>query len=78
VANLRVSDTIITFNWDIMLDNILKREEILKDRYEINENKDVLKGQYYQFIHQLSAFGEMTWDRSIISPPYTGYSYKLG
>ena len=57
-SKLNKRDTIITFNWDVLLDNILNREHILKDRYNHKEDKKARTGQYWQFIQHLSGLGE--------------------
>lgn len=64
-------DTVITFNWDLLLDNILERVHILEGLYlEEAEARDALKRQYRNFIFELSAFSENTSKHSTITPPY--------
>ncbi len=71
VNNLASNDTVISFNWDIMLDNLLKRQIILDNRYGLVKNNDEqLNGQYWNFILDISALGEMTWHRMGINLPY--------
>ena len=59
-------DSIITFNWDLLLDNVLGRKKMLA---EFNGKGDMSKyssNHYYQFLLHLSALGEMTWKRSAV------------
>ena len=64
-------DTIITFNWDLLLDNVLGRVNILQGRYE-EEVKYIgaPKRHYEKFINNLSPFSEDSWNHITISPPY--------
>ncbi|MCK4815279.1 hypothetical protein KA005_05880 [bacterium] len=78
VAKLQQSDTIITFNWDLLLDNALNRERILAERYKKIDDKDVLTGYYWQFIYQLSAFGEMTMKHVVVDAPYQKWDTDRG
>jgi hypothetical protein len=82
---LRPNDTVLTFNWDLLLDDILDRAKILKELYKENGDRDKCKGQYLNFIYRISSPGEATWDRLCGSVPYsnrnweadTGYLLKL-
>jgi hypothetical protein len=72
-------DTIITFNWDLLLDNVLNRMPILQSYQE--NTKDLRKyksGQYYRFILDLSAIGEKTWDSVFIREPYREWNSPAG
>ena len=73
---LTSSDTILTFNWDILLDNLLGREKVLKAIY----NKGNIPSQncYHHFIHQLSAHGEANWGGLSVSPPYKEWNNQNG
>ncbi len=73
---IKPSDTIITFNWDLLLDNVLNREDILKERYETNQNKAT--GPYWNFILNLSAIGEMTYKHASIDLPYQEWQPEIG
>ncbi len=73
------SDTIITFNWDLLLDDALFRRKILDPEGEqFSENN-----QYWNLVMELSARGEQTINRSILRSPYTerererGYLLKM-
>jgi hypothetical protein len=77
---LSLSDTIITFNWDLLLDNILHREHHLKN-YE--EYGNVIRGtapydQYVNFLLDLSALGERTWAGSSVRKPYSDWKEEIG
>ena len=60
-SKLERSDTIITFNWDLLLDNVLNRKLILS-ALEADKKVDAVTPpeQYWQFILHLSARGEGT------------------
>ena len=78
---LQPQDTVITFNWDILLDDIFGRNKILS---KTNTDPDLttpdIKSQYHNFLADIT---EATWDRISCSPPYTkwegnkGYYLKL-
>jgi hypothetical protein len=73
---LSQSDTIITFNWDLLLDNILKRETYLTDgNLKIGTAP---YDQYVNFILGLSALGEMTLAGSSIRKPYNVWKGERG
>jgi inorganic pyrophosphatase len=86
-SNLNKSDTIITFNWDLLLDNILHRKQILEGKYKKNQKKvqaDKNNDQYLNFIKDISAFKELLfWGDDKINFPYMtrksnkGYYLKL-
>ena len=76
---LRKTDTIITFNWDLLLDNILKREGILAQQYNKSiKDPDALSGHYWQFILDLSALGERTMLHVALSEPYQEWRSGVG
>lgn len=76
---IRPKDTIITFNWDLLLDNVFGR----KSHLIINDNWE--KNQYGNFILHLSGLGESTYTHVSIEKPYAintfngdiGYYIKL-
>ncbi len=77
---LSLSDTIITFNWDLLLDNILKRESYLPN-YEEYENLKIGPppyDQYVNFLLELSALGEMTMAGISIRRPYGEWKGERG
>jgi len=58
-------DLIITFNWDIVLDNVLQRQTILSKNSE-----EITKFHYKNFFDENSAYGESTIGRLSIGKPY--------
>ena len=74
---LKDNDTIITYNWDLLLDNILDRKKIISSIENKNlrqvEN-DVLKKQYQRMLTHLSAYRDLSWDRT--GAPYEKYHSK--
>ena len=54
---LKETDTIITFNWDLLLDDILNRKDMLKNK---NFSKEYRPLQYRNFLRDLSALSEST------------------
>ena len=78
LEKLNPSDTIITFNWDIVLDNLLSRTEILVDRYKKKTSKDIAAQQYENFIAKLSAFSEGTWGGLSFGHPYEEWNPENG
>jgi len=72
---LKDNDTIITYNWDLLLDNILDREKLIskiKDRnlYE-DDIENTLKKQYLRMLMDLSAYRDYYNFR--INAPYEKY-----
>ena len=59
ISRLHSGDTIITFNWDLLLDNVLERKAILKDPSK-GQGSGAVPPQYRNFIHGLSALREQT------------------
>lgn len=78
VLSLEQSDTIITFNWDLLLDNALNRERILAAKYKKIDDKEALKDRYWQFIFHLSALGEMTMKHIAVDAPYQEWDTDVG
>ncbi len=75
---LEDTDTIITYNWDLLLDNIFDREE-LTSKLEIknlsgNERERIKKKQYLRMLIDLSAYRDLSWDRT--NAPYEKYQSK--
>ena len=72
---LKDNDTIITYNWDLLLDNILDREKIISNIKNIGQVEDgILKKQYLRMLMDLSAYRDLSWDRT--SAPYEKYNSK--
>ena len=77
---LKPNDTIITFNWDLLLDDVLGRGNSIAFAKSIPAGKQ--GSQYNQFVENLSAYSE--WLRAhSVTEPYskwptdTGYYLKL-
>jgi hypothetical protein len=69
---LRDNDTIITYNWDLLLDNILGREKTVSSIKNIGKvEDDIQKKQYLRMLMDLSAYRDLSWDRT--SAPYKKY-----
>jgi hypothetical protein len=66
---LQKDDTIITFNWDLLLDNLFEREKIIEKPYIPTDDP-----HYYNFIEFLSAYREM-FRSDIIPPPHDDEYY---
>lgn len=78
IEKLNPLDTIITFNWDILLDNLLSRTEILEGLYKKKKYKNLSAKQYYNFIVRLSAFSESTWSGMTFGHPYEEWNPEIG
>ncbi|MBI4691079.1 MAG: hypothetical protein HY754_12570 [Nitrospirae bacterium] len=74
------SDTVITFNWDITLDDLIGRKNILKWIYEHDkfDSRELQKNCYWNFIYKLSVHGENTSDGLELTPPYSEWNNKNG
>ncbi|MEW6740252.1 MAG: hypothetical protein ACOYU2_10795 [Nitrospirota bacterium] len=73
-------DTVITFNWDVLLDNILSREKFLRWAYNYKDediSKDI-PNIYHTFIARLSGFGRGLISEIALKPPYTAWDNKNG
>lgn len=77
------SDTILSFNWDLLLDNIFERRKILKPSYKEGElppqsvKNKVDNNQYYKMAYELSALkGCVRY--SNVFPPYEKYDNSKG
>lgn len=80
---IKASDTILSFNWDLLLDNIFERRKILKPSYMEGESppqsikNKVGNNQYYKMVYELSALkGCVRY--SNVSPPYERYDNSKG
>ncbi|MCB2189884.1 MAG: hypothetical protein KQJ78_26010 [Deltaproteobacteria bacterium] len=78
-AALKPRDTIISFNWDTLLDNLLQREDILRHYYEhLADAKPLPDNQYLHSLIKLSGIGESTVDNIGYRPPYLDWSNQKG
>lgn len=69
------NDTIITFNWDLLLDNVFNRIDVLKRPcyYQVK------RGSYYRnFVFELSAFSQWIPEYTPILPPYIEWKPEHG
>jgi len=73
---LRKDDTIITYNWDLLLDNILGRQRCLENP-NASPTGNIFP-QYDNFKVDLSAYSERTWAHLGIEPPYQTWKPKVG
>lgn len=64
------NDTILTYNWDILLDNILGREIVVPDYSRIDEAEKSGKQQYKNMWEKLTAVRDLKWHTEI---PYVNY-----
>ncbi|MBU4350325.1 hypothetical protein KJ830_01815 [bacterium] len=72
---LNDNDTIITYNWDLLLDNILGREKIISKIKNLGQTEDdISRKQYLRMLKYLSAYRDLSWDRT--SEPYDKYQSK--
>ncbi len=79
-SKLEPQDTIVTFNWDILLDNVLEREQIL-DGDKGFATKDInapRPNQYRHFFNELSAKAEMSWKHIVFDQPYQEWKPESG
>jgi hypothetical protein len=75
---LEESDTVLTFNWDLLLDSVLDREVILKEWYAQKGNRDKIKGLYNNFITFISDLGQDSYRRISLSTPYQEWNGDIG
>ena len=73
---LRSSDTIITFNWDLLLDDLLNREQVL-ETHNREPEQQYDHGHYGRFTSMLSGWGKVTGG-SRLSPPYQQWDSSIG
>jgi len=75
---LKDNDTIITYNWDLLLDNIFDRKRLTSKLENRDLSGDVMenisKKQYLRMLIELSAYRDFTWDRT--GAPYEKYHSK--
>lgn len=82
VSMLNKNDTVITFNWDLLLDNTLDRIHIL-ERMKMSRvggppYKDPKENQYWQFVFNISAISEQTWKHGTFDDPYKVWNPERG
>lgn len=78
VEKLSKSDTIITYNWDLLLDNFLGREEVLGSIYGKSPKKDITNPHYNNFVNNFTAIGEGTWGGVSVKKPYDHWDTDNG
>ena len=66
-------DTIITFNWDTMLDDALERRQQLRKDTDFDGTN-----QYTNFLQEMSATKIGTWSGMAVKPPYAEQLPKVG
>lgn len=67
------NDTILTYNWDLLLDNVLGREIVVPDFSKIGELEEKEKQQYKNMWENLMAVRDLKWSTEI---PYVNYQSK--
>lgn len=70
------TDTFITFNWDLLLDNIFGRKNILDGPRDTPGHSQYK--QYDNFIKNLSVHSEFTWAHLSIGDPYIKWDSNNG
>lgn len=70
---LNNNDTILTYNWDLLLDNVLGREIVVPDYSKISELGKKEKQQYKNMWEDLTAVRDLKWSTEI---PYIIYQSK--
>lgn len=75
---LEQNDTIITFNWDLLLDDTLHRKAVLNRYTGEHVKDDITNVQYNNFVTSLSALGEQTFGKISIHPPYNKWEEEKG
>lgn len=78
VTNISKSDTIITYNWDLMLDNLLGRDNVLAGTYDKSNKKNIKANHYNDFINNFTAIGEGTWGGISVKKPYDHWDIDKG
>ncbi len=63
-------DTVLTFNWDLLLDNALNRQMILKN-YDRGTGESTVPGPYGNFVNDLSGISERTYAHSTVQSPHS-------
>lgn len=72
------TDTVVTFNWDLLLDHLLGRETLLNRWYDDHSLGEYSIKPYFNFLLQLSAIGEKTMARGSIENPYATWDGSVG
>ena len=79
VLRLQSRDTIITFNWDLLLDERLNRGPILQNYYlRSKEHEKYRTGHYFQFLLDFTGLGEKTWHGAFVREPYSDWNPSTG
>ena len=65
------NDTILTYNWDLLLDNVLGREIVVPDFSKIFELEKKDNLQYLVMWEKLTGIRDLTWGKTDI--PYVNY-----
>jgi len=78
VSQLDKKDTILTFNWDLLLDRALNRDDFLTDLYSDKSLRIIGDTHYLRFISKLSALGEGTWENTGVNNPYQQWNPESG
>lgn len=78
VTNISKSDTILTYNWDLLLDNLLGREDVLGGTYGKSNKKSIKSNHYNDFINNFTAIGEGTWGGISVKKPYDHWDIDKG
>ena len=72
-AQLAAKDTVITFNWDLLLDNVLGRAQVLSDLTAAPERE-----QYRAFVRDFTAVGEGTIEKLGLLKPFRQWGAEHG
>lgn len=78
IFQLNQRDTIITFNWDVLLDNLLDRKRIIQAWVDSHDIVGKNRTQYTEFILKLTAIGEGTISGISTGKPYSSWNSKTG
>lgn len=80
IEKLREKDTVITYNWDILLDNKLDRKAILENWYQkiSRSNRKITLKHYENFVVKISAFSEATRANIAVNAPYEEWNPDHG
>lgn len=78
VDNISKSDTIITYNWDLLLDDLLGREDVLGHTYGKTGTKNIIPTHYDDFMNNFTAIGEGTWGGLSVKKPYDHWDIDKG
>ena len=68
---LNNNDTILTYNWDLLLDNVLGREIIVPDYSKMFELEKKDNQQYLEMWKKLTGIRDLSWGKTDI--PYVNY-----